>query len=454
MKAKHFYGIDFGTTNSTITAINEKGELKNIELDRFSPNPMIMRSVIYVDHNHNFSFGMEAVNNYVKDIADGKIAVKKQIFTGRYIKLASPAGLGGFKKDEYVPDLMEVEVGEGGRLIQALKSMISSRFISDFRIFEKQYSVEDLISRFLKDMKEKADEVVNEDVKDVVIGRPIEFVGSNNDVAIERMMKSAKMAGFENIRFEYEPVGAAYDYGIKVHNNQTALMFDFGGGTLDLTIMKFPEKEILINTGIPIGGDLINSRIFMDKIASHFGKDETYGDKGLTVPNNIYENLKNWYSISLLKTESFSNTLERLAYRHSNPKTLTSLKSLVYNNLGFYLYEEIERAKISLTDNLNEQISFNQKDIKIHEKIIRVELEKIIETDLKDILELIDNSLEKVNLSTNDIDVVATTGGSSLIPVINQLLQNKFGKEKMKSTDAFTSVSTGLAYRAHEEFFK
>lgn len=92
-------------------------------------------------------------------------------------------------------------------------------------------------------MKSHDDKIVGENITDVVLGRPVQFVGGNNDVALSRLKKVAEMAGFKNIVFEYEPVGAAYDYGIKVHDDQIALMFNFGGGMLDLTLMKLPEKK-------------------------------------------------------------------------------------------------------------------------------------------------------------------------------------------------------------------
>lgn len=451
-KSKYAYGIDFGTTNSTITAINKSGEPIRLEIDEDAENKAVMRSVIYINNRHEFTYGQKAIATYVKDIAEGKVAKRKSIFTGKYIKISSPADAGGFKKDQIVPEIIEIEEGDGGRLIQALKSVLSSKFISNLRIFEKEYSIEELVFYFLKEMKHRADNIVGENITDVVLGRPVQFVGGNNEIAITRLKKAAKMAGFKNVVFEYEPVGAAYDYGIDVHDNQIALMFDFGGGTLDLTLMKFPEKKVIINTGIPLGGDYINSEIFVERVAEYFGSDATYGDKKLSVPHSIFEKLKSWYTISLLKTESFANTLESLRYKHSKPETLKALSSLVYDNLGFSLYEEIDRLKKSLSKKDKEVLSLTSKEININEGVTRKELEDLIANDLVNIEELIERTLREADIQSSDVDVVATTGGSSLIPVVNQLLINKFGKEKMKNTDAFTSVSTGLALRAYEEF--
>lgn len=453
-KNKSVYGIDFGTTNSTITAIDNSKEPRTLKIDLKAINQEVVRSVIYVNHKHEFMFGQKAIENYNSDIAQGKVAKKKKIFTGKYYKVARSSLVAGFKEDEIVPEIIEIEEGEGGRLFQSLKSILGLNFISKFSVFQREYEVEELISIFLKEIKKLADENLNENVTSVVLGRPVEFVGKNNQIAVERLKNAAQKAGFKEIIFEYEPVGAAYDYGLNINKNQIAMMFDFGGGTLDLTIMKFPEKKVIINSGIPLGGDYINSQIFTERIGKYFGQNTTYGDLSLPVPSSIYQSLKNWYSISLLKTENFAETLEKLKFNNSDPQTIDALQSLIWNNLGFKLYEEIDNTKKGLSSNKEQVLKFVENLINIYEKITIDEFNIIIKNDLEDIENLINHTLSQAKLQLTDIDFVSTTGGSSLIPAIKNLLQNKFGEEKMKHTDAFTSVSKGLALRAYEEFLE
>jgi len=94
---KYAYGIDFGTTNSTITAITRSGEPIRLEIDNEAENKAVMWSVICINNNHEFIYGQKAVATYVKDIAEGRVAKRKSIFTGKYIKISSPADAGGFK---------------------------------------------------------------------------------------------------------------------------------------------------------------------------------------------------------------------------------------------------------------------------------------------------------------------------------------------------------------------
>lgn len=117
------------------------GEQIRLEIDNEAENKAVMRSVIYTDNNYEFVYGRRAVATYVKDIAEGRVTRRKSIFTGKYIKTSSPADAGGFKKDQIVPEIIEIEEGEGGRLLQALKGILSSKFISNIKIFEKEYSI-------------------------------------------------------------------------------------------------------------------------------------------------------------------------------------------------------------------------------------------------------------------------------------------------------------------------
>ncbi|MDO8609028.1 MAG: Hsp70 family protein, partial [bacterium] len=300
-----------------------------------------------------------------------------------------------------------------------------------------------------KELKNRADKIVGQNVVSAVIGRPVEYVGGNNRQALERMIKACKIEGFENVTFEYEPIGAAYDYGVNIKESQKVLVFDFGGGTLDISILKFPEKEVLINVGLPIGGDHFNSEIFMNKLSKYFGSEATYGLSNLKLPKYIFSSLQNWYEISLLKSTTFANNIQHFRYKCSDTKSLDRLNSLVTNNLGFNMYEEIERIKKGLTINDEELYKFHSRDINIETLVKKAEFEEIIESDLKDIKNLIENAIKSAKITLDEIDIVATTGGSSLVPSVQRLLVGMFGKNKIKKSDAFTGVASGLAIMAN-----
>jgi len=101
-----------------------------------------------------------------------------------------------------------------GRLIQSLKSFLSSRSLQSTDIFGRRRSIEDLIARILRDLREQAEHRFEMQIRSAVVGRPVNFVGAENDedntYAEQRLAEAFRTAGFESVRFEMEPVAAAH----------------------------------------------------------------------------------------------------------------------------------------------------------------------------------------------------------------------------------------------------
>ena len=450
---KQFYGIDFGTTNTVVSFIDDNENVRIVPIDEKSQNQFVLRSVIYFSKDSDISFGQDAVNRYNQDVSMQKAAKEKVIRTGNLIKVSSDAtATSGFKPDKIVEQVFETEVTNTGRLLQSIKSLLANNTLSEINIFGKAYTIEKLIGIFLKEVKARADKFTGSNVKKVVLGRPVNFVGKDNKTAEKRLIKAAKLAGFTEVLLQLEPIGAAYDYGINTKSKHTALIFDFGGGTLDLSIIQFPEMKVLVNKGIPLGGDLINTQIFSEKIARHFGRGETYGINSLNIPESLYQKLQHWYAISLLKTERFNQSIDEFSYNSSDLKKIENLKNLVFQNLGFSLYENIDLTKKLLSVKKKADFKMDLTDPNIHENIKRKSFEKLIASDLKEISILMDESLVEAKLKYSDIDSLVLTGGSSLIPAVRKLLEKSFGEKKLNIRDTFTSVASGLALYADTQF--
>lgn len=447
---KAVIGIDFGTTN-TVAAVIDRAQNKAmvLPLDPNYSNPNILRSIIYFTKDGRKLFGAEAVNQYNFDVANQAAARKETIKTGKFIKITSdPSSKSGYKPDKIVEEVYEADVTNVGRLLQGVKSLLGKEHLKTITIFNDKYTVEEIVAIFLSEVRERLSAALNEEVTRAVIGRPVTFVGENDELAEKQLRNAGRMAGFTEVELQLEPIGAAYDFSASTTKPQKVLVFDFGGGTLDLSVVTFPNQKVIANHGIPLGGDLINSRIFLEAVASYFGRGERYGLNQLPIPENIYRRLQNWFSISLLKTESFASSLENFSYKNTDPQSLENLRALVFSNLGFKLYEEIDRVKKTLSKTDQATLRFEMSESFIEEQLLRPELENIIAEDLENIESLISKSLDDAGLKASDIDVVAMTGGSSLIPAVQDILARRFGREKLKANDTFTSVAAGLALYA------
>lgn len=441
------YGIDFGTTNSTVVYVDSNKKLAKIPIDPSSTDPSVMRSVIYTDQSGNFLYGQAAVDAYLLSVATSKSSTKQTIFTGNYITVSDDTG-----HDKVVPEILDIDLTQSGRLLQSLKSGLSRSVIKKVNLYGKVYLIEEIVGLYLKELKQRADKIVGTSVTSAVIGRPVEYVGGNNDLAMKRMKTAAGIAGFTDVSFEYEPIGAAFDYGIGSKESKNVLIFDFGGGTLDISVVKYPETQVILSAGIPVGGDSFNAEIFRGVLAEYFGSKILWGDAQQELPRYIFLSLEKWYEISLLKNRQLIDSFEQFRYQCSDKVALSHLKSLIVNSLGFNLYEEIERVKKNLSTKDKELYSFIVGDINLQKMIARVDFEEMISDHIGDIDNFIRSSLASIDLNTEDIDIVTTTGGSSLIPVVQNLLVNLFRSDKIKHSSTFTSVAAGLAIIANQKF--
>jgi hypothetical chaperone protein len=117
----------------------------------------------------------------------------------------------------------------------------------------------------------------------------------------------------------------------------------------------------------------------------------------------------------------------------------------VDGNLGYALFKSIEAAKITLSEWDAASIRFDQGGITLRERITEPELNAVILPDLRRLRRTVDRVLEKARLREEDISAVFLTGGSSLVRRVQNLFRRRFGEEKVRSGDTFTSVAAGLA---------
>ena len=128
-----------------------------------------------------------------------------------------------------------------GRLIQSLKSYLTSRTLTGTEVFGRRYTIEDLISRILTDLRLQAEKQFNQPIRHATVGRPVRFVGAESDeddtFATERLTEAFLHAGFESVEFEMEPIAAAYAYESTLDRDELILIGDFGGGTSDFSLL-------------------------------------------------------------------------------------------------------------------------------------------------------------------------------------------------------------------------
>ena len=141
-------------------------------------------------------------------------------------------GLKSWTRPEGIEQYLAAETK--GRLIQSLKSFLSSRTLQSAEVFGRRLKLEELIVRILRDLREKAQAQFGIKIRHAVAGRPVRFVGAESDddnhYAETRLRHAYHLAGYDAVQFELEPVAAAHYYEASLDHDELILIGDFGGG--------------------------------------------------------------------------------------------------------------------------------------------------------------------------------------------------------------------------------
>jgi hypothetical chaperone protein len=349
--------------------------------------------------------------------------------------------------------------GGEGRLIQSVKSYLASPNFSEARLFGRGYKLESLIALIVGDMRRRAEVALGPLGTQLVCGRPVQFVGdpAQGGLAESRLRAALAEAGFTQVSFAYEPVGAAYHYCRHLGAPETLLIADFGGGTSDFSLLRVGRDgarilaEPLATCGVGIAGDALDARILREVICPALGEGSLYRgefDQALPVPVWLYRNLERWHLLSLMNTPKVLRLIDELAAKSEAPRRIAALRRIVAENLGFALNRAVAGAKADLSQAEETEFAFALGEVTIRKKLTRVQFERWITPELAAIAGGIDTVLARAGLEPGAIDRVFMTGGTSLVPAVRQLFETRFGADKLAFGDELLSVAKGLAAMA------
>ena len=437
-------GIDFGTSNSGV-AVYDGTRVKLLPVDSKNILPEVIKTVLYITRDYRSSIGQEAVETYYRD------NVNRQ---RRYVKQwAGEIDVYGADM-HYVRDIfVYVDELKPGRLLQYLKTALRKDDYKGTYIFERYYTVGDLAKTYLGLLKQRAEKILGEPIETVTLGRPVKFSESREQdhKAQETLRQAAHEAGFKEVDFELEPIAAALDYEQSITKPQNVVIFDFGGGTLDIAVMRLgnphnPRKrEVYASGGVDIAGSDFDRTIIEKRMLNHFGLAQVKHQPEIL---EIVHAIPDWMALPELGTPINRNILEKAIHSGITPVRLKALEGLIYNDLAFTFYNRVEAGKIALSSDGATVISLEDKDIALWELYTRHQFESDIYHYLVDVEKVLLDTIAKSGLDVEEIDAVVKTGGSSNIPLFTGMLARMFGKEKVKESNAFSSVVAGLAIKA------
>ena len=366
-------GIDLGTTNSVV-AVMEGGEpvvITNAEGSRTTP------SVVAFTKDGNRLVGQVAKRQAVTNPENTIYSIKR--FVGRnYGEVSEEMKMVPYKVTQAGND---VRIVAGG----------------------KDWSPPEISAMILQKLKQAAEDYLGQKVTQAVITVPAYF----NDSQRQGTKDAGRIAGLEVMRIVNEPTAAALAYGLDKKKDETIAVFDFGGGTFDISILEVGEGVVEVkstNGDTHLGGDNIDQRL-IDWIIDEFRKDQ---------------------GIDLSKDKM---ALQRLK-------------------------EAAEKAKIELSSTMETEINLpfitaDQSGPKhLVMKLTRAKFEQQVDDLLQRTMGPCRAALEDAGLKANQIDEVVLVGGSTRIPKIQQLVKEFFGREPHKGVNPDEVVAIGAAIQA------
>jgi len=441
-------GLDFGTTNSS-AAVYDGKRVQLLNLDPANTAPTSMRSTLFITREGVPFIGREAIDRFTEANVGREIEYEWRYIGESEVTLAD---FGTVMQALYAV----VDANKPGRLFQSLKSHLRDSSFGGTDVFGVRYTLEALIAIVLRMILHQIEEQLGDEVTGMVLGRPVHYAidPQLDALAIERMRSACELAGLPPFTFLPEPTAAALSYASTAQAEQHVLVFDFGGGTLDVTVMRIDgrgAREVLATDGVPIGGDLLDRRIVMGKLLPHFGAGATLGPRKLPLPAGLLEHLSEWQTIVDLTQPRYLDIIDEAIRTSDKPNELTALRTLVRENYGLPLYEEVERAKVRLSDVRTTTIGMDVPGVQFTDTFERWDFERLIDPDAREVAVCVDRAVAVAGLRHADIDVVLRTGGSSRIPRYVRMLAEKFGEQKLQEMDVFTGVASGLAIAASEQ---
>ncbi|MGK0401593.1 MAG: putative chaperone protein [Candidatus Azotimanducaceae bacterium] len=461
-------GLDFGTSNSAAAWFDGQ----DVHMIALEDDAVVMPTAVHLDRALLARTGTAAIQQYILENQDRIVELTPEVIAHASLVTGEAEAGDPFSQPEITTSAVYgaavIDRGLPGRLFRGVKRLIGNAEMKRLMVFDHPFRLVALLTPMLKAIRQSIDRVVSLASDQVVIGRPVHFEGPSgaSEVALARLAEASGYAGLQSKRFYPEPLAATLSYLVQnvrsgvEQQKGLALTFDFGGGTLDLSLVRFDglQMAVLVTSGMAIGGDHIDQLMFKRFISPHLGKGERWVRR---VDGEVIETefpfdefealLLNWpVTYTLNQGKYRSKIRDGVQQGGAAAEKFQRLEALISHNLSYLVFQAIRAAKAQLSVASEAVIDIPELDLSI--PVSLPEFDDLLRELLVQIEQLIDQTLARSGLNQSEVDLVIRTGGSSLIASIRQCLDARF-PGKVVEHDPFTSVAAGLSiasYYGHE----
>lgn len=346
--------------------------------------------------------------------------------------------------------------GMDGRFMRALKRVLGTSLLHEKRqILNARVTFVDIIARFLREIKSRAERESGLTFERVLSGRPVVFHGVDDprEAQAEADLRACYLAaGFREVEFLPEPEAAALASGALEQPGDIGLIVDIGGGTSDFSLFRSgPEGvAILANYGVRIGGTDFDRAINIERVMPLLGKGSKLrnmiGPGTTSVPNAIFNDLATWEKIPFLYSPQNIRKVEEMVRLSCAPERLGRLGVVLEEELGHELAFAVERGKVEANSgSLEAVIALGEIEKGLSCPLPGDALEGILAPYAQKLHDGAHETLKMAGLEAAQVGRVIYVGGSSLMSVVTDEMKTQFPGAQHSFSEVFTAVTDGLA---------
>jgi hypothetical chaperone protein len=450
-------GFDYGTSNCGVATMRNGqpyiipllGDESYIASNLYAPSRDVITHWLsqQLPATQQTTFLTERKNQLQK----GQSALRELKFDG----IASDLLFGKTALNQYLED------PEEGYYIKSPKSFLGAGGLAPAQI---QF-FEDIVACMMSNVKNLTEQVLQKEVTQTVIGRPINFQGlhgeESNRQAIAVLTNAAKRIGFKDVEFQYEPVAAGFEFESSLTKETRVLVVDIGGGTSDCSMLlmspNFTDNDnrndhLLAHAGLRVAGNDFDIQLALQGIMPSLGMNSLL-KTGKPMPTSSFYQALAINNINE-QTEFYSAKNRRdLLQLSRDAKETAIIERLVAvhdHKLSYQLVNAAEQAKIALSEQNKQTIDLTDISDSLYVDVSKDTLRTANKRTLESIADIMKSAVEQAQCQP---EVIFVTGGTAKSPVLSEFLQQQMPNVPIVVGDHFGSVTAGLA-RWAEKIYK
>ncbi len=360
--------------------------------------------------------------------------------------------------------------GLDGRLMRSMKSLLGSALLEQRTDVGGGRALRyvDVIIGYLRHLRRRGEAEAGGPLMRAVLGRPVFFV--DDDAARDReaaraLADAARAVGFVDVRFQYEPIAAAFTHEAAATQEQLVLVADIGGGTSDFSLVRVGPRrrqrldrqdDILANHGVHVAGTDFDRRVELASILPLFGHGghgpARAGESPREIPSGLYHDLATWHLINTVYAPARVAEWRAMRSWFAQPRQHRRLMTVLEERLGHALASAAEQAKIDVATSGRAVIGLDIVEPGLAATLDAATAARVLQADQARIVDAAHETLRQAGVTASAVQAVFFTGGSTGLASLVDGIAAVFPDATPVRGDRFASVATGLGLHARRVF--